>query len=69
MNRMMESLSTILPVFVTIALGMLIRKHRIISAEGMGALRKVAVHFTLPAASLAAFAAADYTPRNLLIPV
>lgn len=69
MNRTIEILSTILPVFLTIGLGMLIRRFRIINAEGMGALRKVAVNFTLPAASLAAFAGADYTPRNLMIPV
>lgn len=69
MNDIIDILSTILPVFLTIGLGMLIRKFGIISADGMGALRKVAVNFTLPAASLAAFAAADYTPRNLMIPV
>lgn len=67
--KTMEMLATILPVFLTIGLGMLSRRFRIISAEGMGELRKVAFNFTLPAVSLAAFASADYSPRTLLIPV
>lgn len=65
----MDVLGTVLPVFLTLALGALCRARRLLSPEGIEAVKKVAVNVTLPAVSLAAFAEADYAPRNLLIPL
>lgn len=69
MNRAFDILGTVLPVFLTLGLGMLCRRRRIISPEGVETLKKVVVNITLPAVNLAAFSAANYTPRTLLIPL
>ena len=62
-------LNTALPVFAALFIGILCRKRNILSREGVAALRKLAVDITLPAVLFSAFATAEYTPRNMLIPL
>lgn len=65
----MEMLATLLPIFLTILLGHLCRRFRILKPEGIATLKKVAANLTLPASALSAFASVDYSPRNLWMPV
>lgn len=67
MSQAIDVLAIILPVFFTIGIGMLCRKIRLLSPEGIQALRKVAVNITLPAVSLAAFAEAKYSFETFVI--
>lgn len=62
-------LSIVLPVFLSLCIGMFCRAHRMLNAESAAALKKVAVNICLPAVSLGTFARADYSSRRLLIPV
>lgn len=62
-------LYTALPVFAALFIGILCRKKDILSRSGVDALRKLAVDITLPAVLFSAFATADYSPRNMLIPL
>ena len=62
-------LEIILPVFVALCLGMLCRTKRILTPEGIAALKKVAVNITLPAVSFGTFARADYSAGRMLVPV
>lgn len=62
-------LNTALPVFSALFIGILCRKRNILSREGVDALRKLAVDITLPAVLFSAFATAEYSPRNMLIPL
>lgn len=62
-------LNTALPVFAALLMGILCRKRNVLSCDGVAALRKLAVDITLPAVLFSAFATADYTPRNMLIPL
>lgn len=61
-------LSIVFPVFLSLCMGMFCRTRRILSAEAVAALKKVAVNICLPAVSLGTFARADYSSRRLLIP-
>lgn len=62
-------LYTVLPVFAALFIGALCRKRDILNRGGVDALRKLAVDITLPAVLFSAFATADYSPRNMLIPL
>lgn len=46
-----------------------LQKKDILNRGGVDALRKLAVDITLPAVLFSAFATADYSPRNMLIPL
>ena len=61
-------LYTALPVFAALFIGILCRKKNILSREGIDALKKLAVDITLPAVLFSAFATADYSMKNLLVP-
>ncbi len=69
MNRAMEILGIVLPVFLVLGLGVLCRSRRIVSREGIRAIRWTAVNLTLPASLLLAVAQADYSGRRILIPL
>ena len=69
MNRIMEVLQTVLPVLVMLGIGMLCRSRRLISREGINALKSVVVNITLPAVLLSAFATTRYTLMDILIPL
>lgn len=66
---MTEVLKTILPVVVMLALGMLCRRRRLISREGINALKNVVVNITLPAVLVSAFATTRYTFMDVVIPL
>ena len=69
MNRIMEVLQTVLPVLVMLGIGMLCRSRRLISREGINALKSVVVNITLPAVLLNAFATTRYTLMDIVIPL
>ncbi len=67
MNQGIQILTTVLPVVLTIAIGMLCRRTKLLSREGVAALKSVVVNITLPAVMLNAFASLSYTGKNLLL--
>ena len=69
METLIRVLETALPVFLTLGLGMLCRRRKLLSREGVAALKSVAVNITLPAVLFAAFATADYSPESVAIPL
>ena len=69
MDRIIEVLRTVLPVFLTLMIGVLCRSRGLISREGVNAMKHVAVNITLPAVLLAAFATTRYTPMDIVIPL
>ena len=58
-----------LPVFLMLGLGMLCRKTKLLSREGVNTLKSVAVNITLPAVMFSAFATAEYSLSSISIPV
>lgn len=58
-----------LPVFLMLGLGMLCRKTRLLSREGVNTLKSVAVNITLPAVMFSAFATAEYNAASISIPL
>ena len=69
MSTVVHVLETALPVFLTLGLGMLCRKTRLLSEEGVKTLKSVAVNITLPAVLFSAFATAEYSARSIAIPI
>lgn len=69
MNTMIVVAQKALPVFVMLALGMLCRKTKMISREGVAAMKTFAVNITLPAVMLNAFATASYSRESLIVPL
>ena len=69
MNHLTEVLRTVLPVAVTLAIGMLCRAGGRIGRDGIDTLKHVAVNIALPAVLLKAFATTAYTPMDILVPL
>ncbi|MBP3657108.1 MAG: hypothetical protein J6K32_10490 [Clostridia bacterium] len=69
MQTVMIILEKALPVFVMLALGMLCRTRRIITREGVAAMKTFAVNITLPAVMFSAFASAQYSAQSLIVPL
>lgn len=69
MNTLIIVAQKALPVFVMLALGMLCRKTKMISREGVAAMKTFAVNITLPAVMLNAFATASYSSESLIVPL
>ena len=69
MDRFIEVLRTVLPVVAMLGIGMLCRARRLISREGVNALKSVVVNITLPAVLLNAFATTEYTLMDVAIPL
>lgn len=69
MNRIMEVLGTVLPVVAMLWIGMLCRSRKLITREGVNALKNVVVNITLPAVLLSAFATTTYTLMDVAIPL
>ena len=69
MDRMMEVLRTVLPVLLMLGIGMLCRSRRLVSREGVNALKSVVVNITLPAVLLSAFATTRYTLMDVVVPL
>lgn len=68
MDRLISILQTVLPVFLALGIGMLCRSRNLLSREGIDALKKVVLNFTLPFVLLGAFATAEYTSAALILP-
>ena len=69
MDRWTEALRIILPVVLMLGVGVLCRKKQLISRQGVGALKTVAVQIGLPAVLLHTFAAAEYSLATLVVPL
>ena len=69
MDRVLEVLRTVLPVLVMLGIGMLCRSRKLISREGLNALKSVVVNITLPAVLLSAFATTRYTLMDVVVPL
>ena len=69
MSRIIEVLQTVLPVMVMLAIGMLCRSRKLISREGVNALKSVVVNIALPAVLLNAFATTRYTFMDVVVPL
>ena len=69
MDRFTEVLGILLPVMLTLLIGMLCRKKKLIERTGIDALKTVAVQIGLPAVLLHTFAAAEYSWATLVVPL
>ncbi len=69
MNRVTEVLQIILPVVLMLCIGMICRSRKLISREGINALKSVVVNIALPAVLLNAFATTSYTFMDVIIPL
>ena len=69
MDGVISVIQTALPVFLALALGMLCRRKKFLSREGVDALKKVVLNITLPAVLVNAFAAAEYSLNTIVLPV
>ncbi len=69
MARSIEVLRTILPVLLVIGIGMFCRSRKLISREGINALKSVVVNITLPAVLINAFATTKYTVMDIAVPL
>jgi len=69
MDNVTAVFETALPVFLTLALGMLCRQKKFLSRDGIDALKKVVLNLTLPFVLLEAFSTAQYTVAALLLPL
>ena len=69
MNRSIEVLQTVLPVLIMLIIGMICRSRKLISREGISALKSVVVNITLPAVLLKAFAGTSYSFMDVIIPL
>ena len=65
----MQVLQTVLPVILIIFIGMLCRRMKLISREGINALKSTVVNITLPAVLVKAFAATQYTFMDVVVPL
>ncbi len=69
MGHVTGVLETVLPVLLMIVIGMFCRQKKLISREGINALKNVVVNITLPAVLLNAFATTSYSIMDLVIPL
>lgn len=69
MDQLTVVLGKVLPVFVMLLLGMLCRKKRLLTREGVAGLKNMTVNITLPAVMLSAFAGAEFNASTLRIPL
>lgn len=67
MFDLVEIIKTILPVLLVLCIGMLCRNRNLITRDGIGALKNVAVNIALPAVMLNSFATMTYTSKNIII--
>ena len=69
MNTLLAVLEKALPVFVMLLLGVICRRKNILSREGVRDMKTFAVNITLPAVMFSAFATAQYSAKNMMIPL
>ena len=69
LDRTVEVLRTVLPVLLTLGLGVLCRRKKVLTRSGVDALKTVAVQIGLPAVLLHTFAVTEYSLSTLVIPL
>ena len=69
MDKVISVISTALPVFLALFIGMLCRSKNFLTRDGVDTLKKVVINLTLPFALFSSFASAEYTLSSLVIPV
>lgn len=67
MSTGVQIINTVLPVVLMLAIGMLCRQRKLLTREGIGALKSVVVNITLPAVMLNAFATMNYSGKNVIL--
>ena len=69
MEKLISVISTALPVFLALAMGMMCRSKGFLTRDGVDTLKKVIVNLTLPFVLFNSFATAEYTLSALILPV
>ena len=69
METLIRVLETALPVFITLAIGMLCRSKNILTRAGVDQLKSVAVNICLPAVLVSSFATAEYSKNSITVPL
>lgn len=69
MERTLEVIRTVLPVVLMLGIGILCRSKKLLTREGINALKRVAVDIALPAVLINSFATMEYTLKNVLVPL
>lgn len=64
---MIQILNTIIPVILMLCIGVIARRSKLLSREGINALKSIVVNITLPAVMLNAFATMDYSVNNIIM--
>lgn len=64
---MIQILNTIIPVILMLCIGVITRRSKLLSREGINALKSIVVNITLPAVMLNAFATMDYSVNNIIM--
>ena len=67
MGNVIQICNTILPVILMLAIGMICRQKKLLSREGISALKSVVVNITLPAVMVNAFATMEYSGKNIIL--
>ena len=69
MDKLISVISTALPVFLALAMGMMCRSKGFLTRDGVDTLKKVIVNLTLPFVLFNSFATAEYSISALILPV
>ena len=69
MDKIIFIISTALPVFLALAMGMLCRRKGFLTRDGVNSLKKVALNLTLPFVLFNSFATAQYSLSSLVLPI
>ena len=66
MDKLISVISTALPVFLALAMGMMCRSKGFLTRDGVDTLKKVIINLTLPFVLFNSFATAEYTLSSLI---
>ena len=69
MEKLISVISTALPVFLALAMGMMCRSKGFLTRDGVDTLKKVIVNLTLPFVLFSSFATAEYSKSALILPI
>ena len=69
MDKIIFVISTALPVFLALAMGMLCRSKGFLTRDSVNTLKKVALNLTLPFVLFNSFATAQYSLSALVLPI
>lgn len=69
MDKLISVISTALPVFLALFIGMLCRSKNFLTRDGVDTLKKVIINLTLPFVLFNSFATAEYSLSSLILPI